>query len=241
MIAIAGARFLAADSARAGRTLARLLSNGELHRLCLTGGLAIETIAPSAGRPRALNDLDVLVSGVDVLTGAAYDGFLVRHFHPAAAAGKVLLQLVDPREALRIDVFRAAPGTLERSRPARFGALALRLVSGEDIAARLAAIVFDLERGACVPEKHATDLERLLAVIDCDAIEVAWNDHRKADLPATFSEARARIAAAIRFGSARLITPAYSQDVTSTCEKCEPGAAFSLADPAAVRAVLGYC
>ena len=82
----------------------------------LTGSLAIEAHLFSQGcntERRSLNDLDFVVGSFASIPGSLADGFLVHHIHPHAPEGKMLLQLIDREQALRIDLFRKFGATLD--------------------------------------------------------------------------------------------------------------------------------
>src|SRR5262245_59124345 len=84
----------------------------------LAGGLAVEIHWLRAGRAaqvRPLGDLDFVALGLECAPESLAEDFLFRHVHPGSLPGKILLQLVDPESALRVDLFRACDTTLERS------------------------------------------------------------------------------------------------------------------------------
>ncbi|MBZ5607976.1 MAG: hypothetical protein LAP38_06960 [Acidobacteriia bacterium] len=198
----------------------------------MTGSLAMELqlVAP---RSRRLNDIDIVVSSFDSLPSSLAGAFLFRHIHPGAIEGKTLMQLIDAELAIRIDVFRECGATLQRSKAA--------LVSLQDLAARAARVVLDLEAGLPVPRKHADDFLRLEPTVNSDLAEIAWRDHRKNRSPATFREAARRIHELIQSRHQLLITPEYSQDVNAVCEQCDDTVSFRRAPAATIRAILGYC
>ena len=111
------------DAARVSRVLEKFAVRN-LRRFALTGSLALETQWIALGHAphrRALNDLDIVVESFTSIPDTLAQDFLVRHIHPKAPQGKMLIQLVDPEEAVRIDVFRAYGATMARSQPVCFG------------------------------------------------------------------------------------------------------------------------
>lgn len=224
------------------RVLEKLARCG-LRDFALTGGLAIEAHLVSRGcspRVRPLNDLDIVVESFSAIPPALADGFLLRHIHPDAPEGKTLVQLVDPGEALRIDIFRSYGATLARGEPMDFPGGALAVVALEDIAAREASLLMDLARGAPVPRKHAEDFQRIVAVAP-SRIEAAWRDHRKNHDPAAFQEAAAQIARLTQSRGDLLVVPEYSRDADTACPKCQEMGAWRLARPQTILSILGYC
>jgi hypothetical protein len=235
--------FLAsADAVRVGRVLQKLRLHG-LRDFHVTGSLALETHRVArghSGRTRALNDLDIVVPCFATVPDTLAQNFLTRHVHPRAGAGKIAVQLVDTAEALRIDVFSAYGATLARSKFVDSSAGAIRVVSVEDLAARAAALVMDLERGQQVARKHAEDFRWLAEFADPDQVEVAWQDHRKECDPSRFREARERIHELVQLRSELLVIPDYSHDADAICTQCEETGAWRLASGRAVMSILGY-
>jgi hypothetical protein len=232
------------NAARLNRVLEKLALHG-LHNLALTGSLAIEVNLIAQGNAhhtRDLNDLDIVIDSFSSIPAALATGnFLARHIHPNAPEGKMLLQLVDPDEALRIDVFSPYGATLARAQSARLGNHNIQIVSVEDLACRTAFLLMDLERASPVPIKHAHSFHRLLSVVNDERIENVWREHRKSTDPITFQEASARIRVLVNERKDLLIIPTYSQDATAICPKCTETAAFRLAPPARILSILGYC
>src|SRR5262249_44164207 len=141
-------------------------------------------------RYRELNDLDIVIESFDSIPNAMADsGLLFRHIHPKATEGKLLVQLVDPDDALRIDVFRSFGATLRRSKRSQCGAGDIGVVSVEDLAARLASLLLGLGGGSTVPAKHAEDFECVVHLLDPRKIESVWPEYRKQTDPLKFSDA----------------------------------------------------
>jgi hypothetical protein len=236
--------FSSTDAARLNRVLEKLALHG-LHNFALTGSLAIEVNLIAQGNAhhtRDLNDFDIVVESLSSIPAElATSNFLFRHIHPNAPEGKMLLQLVDPDEALRIDVFSPYGATLARTQPARLGNHPIQIVSAEDLASRAASLLMDLERGSPVPIKHAQNFHRLVSVVNDECIENVWREHRKPSDPITFKEASARIRVLVNERKDLLVVPGYSHDPSDVCPKCRVAAPFRLAPPARILSILGYC
>ena len=146
-------RFLAIDDARRiRRVLEKLNACGVDY--AVTGGVALEaSLGPGLGRRRTFNDIDVVVSGFEGLPPALGREFLISHAHPHRPIGKLLLQLVDASECLRIDIFGACGATLERTRSALINDLPVKTVATEDMACRIASEMMCFSRGDIVPPK----------------------------------------------------------------------------------------
>ena len=161
------------------------------------------------------------------------DAFLLAHVHPRAVDGKTLMQLVEPDLGVRIDIFGECAATLRRSRAS--------LVSLEDLAARAARAVLDLEEGVEVESKHADAFLRMEHAVDSTGVETAWREHRKHGRPRTFQEAAQLIHELMATREHLLVSAEYSQDVDAVCEKCENTAPFRCAPATTIRTILGYC
>ena len=206
----------------------------------LVGGLAVEAHRLHRGSTpfvRALNDLDFVADSFERIPASLGEDFLFRHIHPLDPPGKIMLQLVDSDARVRIDVFRACGGVMDRT----IEAPPLRIISLEDVVARCARLLCDLALRIPVASKHATDYLRLVDLVDSDAVETAWQDHRKPGQPDSFQQAKSLIERLLPDARDLLITPEYSKDTTLICERCIPSRGFELADPKLVLSLLGYC
>jgi hypothetical protein len=222
----------------------RKLARHDIGCWALTGGVAFEMHADRLGLPaasRALNDLDFVVESFDCIPETLPDDFLIRHVHPLDPPGKIILQMIDPGAALRIDVFRACGLTTSRVVRMDLPLGAVQLVSLEDLIARAARLLLDVADGVPVASKHARDYLRFVGLVDPDAMETAWQDHRKPAHPRSFEEVRRTLPDLIGAHPGLLITPVYLKNAEEQCPRCAPFARFQLADPNAVLALLGYC
>ncbi len=86
---------------------------------------------------RPLNDIDFVVPSFASIPGSLAGGFLVHHIHPNAVEGKTLLQLIDPEQGLRIDLFRQFGSTLSRTVLLN----GLTVISLEDLVARTTSFI----------------------------------------------------------------------------------------------------
>ena len=231
-----------ADADRVVCTLRKLSRHCTRHWV-LTGGLAVEVHRLQRGRTasaRKLGDIDFITETFDRVPESLADDFMFRHIHPFDPPGKTLLQAVDAESAVRIDVFCTNGDILNRSSDLILPTGIVRLISLEDLIARLARLTLDLAGKIETPAKHALDFLRLMELVDTNAVEAAWRDHRKPAQPATFKETSSLLHALIATRSDLLITPDYSKDVTVVCPRCVNTGRFRLADPSAIRAILGY-
>lgn len=229
------------DATRAGRTFERLGQLG-LGHFCLTGRLALELNRALRGEPavrRALSDLDLVVTGLDAIPTGLAEGFLINHVHAKARAGKLVLQIIDADERLRIDLFTPYGDTLSRCITCPISPFPFVCV--EDLAARAGQICMGLARQQTVTRKHVLDFALLAEWINPITVERAWRDHRQGSDPASFAEARELIPFLAQLYPELLVAPVYSQDATSICPKCVAAAPWRMAPKPQILSLLGYC
>ena len=153
----------------------------------------------------------------------------------------MLLQAVEAKTQVRLDVFRAYGLEMERVARSEAGPVAFRLVSLPDLAARHARLNWDLIEGRPVAPKYARDFLRLVELVGDEDVEPVWQEHRPGSSPESFAETVGQLRRVIGLRPDRLVAPTYSTDVDAVCPRCEATGAFTLADPRQILALLGYC
>jgi len=232
-----------AASTRADAVLRRLVQHN-IGGWALTGGLAVRLHSVAVGMEphgRSLNDLDFVTERFEEIPESLAKDFLFRHVHPGQRSGGTMMQLVNVDAELRIDVFHAVGGTFKRASQMKLPMGEFTVVALEDLIARAARLSLDLANGVPVPDKHAADFLLLSTMLGPRDAQSAWCDHRKHDQPESFAEVRKILTELIPNKRDLLVTPEYSKDVHARCERCMSTAAFPLADPSVILAVLGYC
>ncbi|MBM3092457.1 hypothetical protein GFB56_16790 [Ensifer sp. T173] len=228
------------DARRVYRVLRKLTACGIDY--AVTGGIALEAaLGTNLGRRRALNDIDVVISGFEGLPAILGREFLISHAHPHRPVGKLILQLVDPSERVRIDIFGAYGGTLERARTALVDDLPVKTVALQDIACRIASEMMCFSRGDTVPPKCADDHERAKQIVDIDLVEKAWEDHRRPIDPLTYAGATVQITDALERRTGKLEKQSYSTDADAICPHCRNTLHFTVESPKSILPILGYC
>jgi hypothetical protein len=231
--------FLSTSDAHRVSLLLEKLSACDFRGGALTGSLATEAHLLSQGRNterRSLNDLDFVVGSFASIPGSLANGFLVHHIHPHAPEGKMLLQLIDREQALRIDLFRQFGATLTRTERLKGP---LTVISLEDLVARTTALVVGcLRRGKPMDPKHARAFRRLAGLGEPSRIDAAWRDHRQSELE-SFHQA-AQLAHQLADHHPELaIRERYSAEV-SVCPQCQDDGPFRRACPDIIVQILGY-
>jgi len=190
------------------------------------------------GRRRPFNDIDLVVSGFDTLPSTLASAFLISHAHPDRPAGKMAIQLVEPEQRVRIDVFSACGVTLERIRPAMIGDLP---VAVEDLACHIASEMMCFRRGDPVPPKCADDHARARQIVDKNFVEKAWQDQRREIDPPTYAEASVQIDEALKRRRGSLVKSVYSTNTETVCPPCHDSDPFRVTAPKVILSILGYC
>jgi hypothetical protein len=231
------------DSVRATDALQRLRRH-ETKQWVITGGFATEIhsilhgLEPSI---RSLNDIDFVVSTFEYLPASLSRDFLCRHIHPFDPPGKTLAQFVDAETKIRIDVFRANGSTVRRAQTVELSLGTVLVISVEDLIARLVRLVLQLAEGILVAPKYAHDLIRMLKLLNPDAAEPAWLDHRRPQHPAVFREACGIALELIETRPHLLVVPEYSKNTAEPCPRCVSSDRFRVLDPALMLSTMGYC
>jgi hypothetical protein len=236
-------QFLAqSDTNRALRTFQKL-ANHDISRWALTGGLATEIHCLRRGcRPavRSLNDIDFVADSFACLPDSLANDFLFRHIHPEDPPNKTMLQAIDPRSALRVDVFRACGTTMRRTCTVDLPTGSVLLISLEDLIARMARLAMNIVEDLPTESVHARDYLRLAEFVDPVDVELAWRDHRKPAHPESFEETNALLQSVIPARQHMLVARNYSHDLDRICPRCRATAGFTLADPKVIFEILGY-
>jgi hypothetical protein len=226
----------ARDAARASLSMEKLSVHG--FRGAMTGSLAAEVHLLSRGlktEQRPLNDLDFVVESFASIPGSLAHGFLVHHIHPHAPEGKTLLQLIDPEQALRIDLFRQFGATLTRAERL----WGLTVISLEDLIARTTSLVLGhLRRGASIDPKHAHLFRRIAGLGDPFKMDAAWRDHGRSEAE-TFYQAGQLAHELLAHHPELVICDQYSAEVT-VCPRCQDDGQFRRARPEVIVKLLGY-
>jgi hypothetical protein len=229
------------DAKRASGVVEKLLANG-LRGCALTGSLAREALLDAHGRPIqqcALNDVDLVVESFEAIPTALANEFLLHHIHPQAPEGKTLLQVIDRKRALRVDLFRATGATLSRAGVLDEQTGLLPVVAIEDLVARTTAHVCGrLRKGLEIDAKYVRSFMRLTDVGRPTQLTEAWEDHRQ-DVPGTLGAATREALRLLGRHPELVVSEEYSA-VCTACDRCEDYGPFRLAPRETIVDVLGY-
>jgi hypothetical protein len=229
-----------ADASRAAAVLGTISKHGL--RCGLTGGLAIALRLREQGRavpPRPLNDIDLVVERFSAIPESLADSFLLQHVHPDAGDGKTLLQLIDERHRVRVDIFLAFGHTLARAEIVGTEPAPFRVVCVEDLIARTTALVCGrLRRGLPLDPKHAEHFLALRGLGDPRRLDEAWTDHRQ-QVPGTFGDADHEAMRLLQQHPQLQVPDVYSP-AARTCTRCRSHGAFVPGSRERIVQALGY-
>jgi hypothetical protein len=232
-----------ADVRRVERVIGKLMRH-DIASWVLAGSFALEAHKIRLGidaRQRTLHDIDFVVDSFEHIAETLGQDFALRHIHPYDPPAKTLLQAIELEDAVRFDVFRTHRAVIERSETLMLSQSSMLLISLEDLVARLLRLGWNLVDGNPVGSKYARDLVAALELGDPGRLEIAWQDHRKPEMPAMFRDATGPVLEAMASHPELLITPEYSKDPTLVCHRCHEAGELRLADAAVILSRLGYC
>jgi len=203
---------------RLEESLARFAPHCDCNRVALTGGVAVEYHLAAAARPALrtrIADLDVVARAVEEISPAVTRDFLVSHYHrPGPGVARAMLQLVDPRARLRVDVFPDAENAIAFARFASFGRIDMLVLSPAVIFAHKLRTIGKASSTEPVDPKHVRDARALAALLG-----------------------RPPAASTPYCAPAR-----YCTDLNARCERCERSRTsdFPLAPKREIFVLLGY-
>jgi len=232
--------FVTKETQPVGAALRRILGHTPGH-LTLTGSIALQAHLTRRGRghSRLFGDIDIIINSLADLPATLVDDFICPHVHPFGKQGDLLIQLVNPQDAIRLDVFCAVGNAVLRAEHVALGSNKFFVISCEDLMAKTTSLLMKLSRGGVVAAKHAQDFTALLPFIS-DAIEDIWQEYRNNLDPPTFRETALYVGNLVVTHSNALVNPSYNKDVTAKCPKCQAVGSFRPADPRDVFKILGY-
>jgi hypothetical protein len=212
--------------------------------MIVTGGVAAGWHLLKNGAQRKmhrLNDIDIVVEDLSSLPASVSRDFLIRHFHPFREKGKILLMLVDEEHGTRIDVFTPSTNSLiQRLTGVTFGEIPLRLISAEDLLAKLLSIVYAVTESKPVEAKYVEHFNSLSMVADLKTVREIWREYRKENQLLDFDEAAELVQRSVTSAPALLQANHYSQDINQTCAWCQESNLFPLAPLPKIYEILGY-
>ncbi len=157
--------FTASEMERLEVCLARLVPHLDTDDVALTGGVAVELHLAAARRPGrrdVIGDLDFVARRMDAVAPSVTREFLVSHYHtPQTGVPKAIVQLVDPRTRLKIDIFPDLTGSLSRASRTAVGGAALLVLDARSILEHKLQTMRNASESNPVDAKHWLDAAAL--------------------------------------------------------------------------------
>jgi hypothetical protein len=212
----------------------------------VVGSIAVRYHLHRLGYPpshRALHDLDLAVSGVDSLPSIEGEELLVSHYHPESAisgTGRMLLQLVDEETRLRIDIFHALAGAMDRASPLEGCSSLIFVASIEDMLVRSLLVLRGQVQSGMAVAKHVETIQQLSEMVDGNSAEQLWARVRQVHQLESIQAAVAHAEGLPRGPSSLDAVDEYGQLDDPPCEVCVSGGRYPLADKQRIFDILGY-
>src|SRR5262249_43066653 len=112
------------------------------------------------GSRREVADLDLVARRMDLVASTVAADFLISHLHvPGPGVPKAMLQLVEPRSRMRVDIFPDLAGIVGRAIP--FDRWLLQVVGADDLLAQKVQTVRNASASRPADPKHWLDAQRL--------------------------------------------------------------------------------
>jgi hypothetical protein len=144
---------------RLDRCLMRLLPHLDGDEVALTGGIALGVHLP--GKRRDVADVDFVARRMDAVAPSVARDFLVSHYHVVQpGVPKAIVQVVDPKTRLRVDLFPDLTGAVARAQRSLVDGALLLVVTAADLLAHKLALLHKR-----VDEKHWRDAVALAALL----------------------------------------------------------------------------
>lgn len=209
----------------------------------LTGSIASGLHLSKKGlqQKKRLNDIDMVVEDLADVRASISKDFLINHFHPFRERGKVLLQLVDEENGVRIEIFTANSKTLtERLVEFKIADLHCQAVAVEDVLAKLLSILYSINRSEAVDPKYVEHFRLLLKSADLTTARKIWQDYRKEPETVDFDEAVEKVKQSLATNPNLLQPEKYCQNINFSCQWCCESESFPVSDRTKIYEILGY-
>lgn len=231
------------DTVRCQRALLKLAKHIKTP-IVLTGGLAVSWHAVQNGlfqQRGPLSDLDLVVNDLSAIRHSICQDFLLSHFHPSRSRGKILVQLVDEANRLRIDVFTSCSKSLNhRLLETAINEIPLRIISAEDLTAKLCEVISAVLKNQSIEAKYFHSFKLLFAIADLEVMKNIWTDYRNESLSPEFEKVTEAIQQIIADHPERLQKGGYCQNLSQRCQWCQESQLYPLAPRVKVFEILGY-
>jgi hypothetical protein len=215
-----------------------------VHHAIITGGLATKPYCVLNGLriPRIhLNDIDLVVDAESHISETLTDEFYIAHYHPTRGNGKMLMQLADKDTSCRIDIFTSvSPLVSARATPMSFGHRQVKLLSPEDVAAKLLSTLYRVLYDKSVDPKYYQDFQLLCDIVDDDKLKTVWLDYKKAHSSSNVDEVIKEIRTTLERKPELLRENHYETNVKKVCPWCQDSPIFPVAEKMTIYEMWGF-
>jgi len=192
---------------------------------------------------RPLHDLDLAVSDVESLPPVEGEALLVSHYHPDSATsgtGRLLLQLVDPETALRIDIFHALPGAFHRASPLGHCSPHIFVACIEDVLVRSILVLGAQIESGSVEFKHVETIQRLSDIVKMEKADQLWATIDQGVWPGSIREAIEHAGSVLQDHPSLYGVLQYGRLDDPPCDQCLWTDRYPLAEKHRIFEILGY-
>jgi len=158
-----------ADTVRLSGCLDRLIPHAQMDHVAMTGSVAMQlglAVRGQQGPRKEIADLDLVAACIGAVRPGVVEQFLVSHYHVVRpGVPKFMIQLVDPKSRVRIDVFPDLVGSLTDARPIDVGTHAVLVLPLERIFEHKVLTLSRASLSAPIDPKHVRDAHVLGEVL----------------------------------------------------------------------------
>lgn len=225
------------DSARIGMFLNKLLTNLDPGNFVIVGGLAIRYHLVNHNipfKPKAFNDLDIVVKECSILKPDYFKGFIIYHYHPKS----FFLVLVDEETKIKCDVF--LDPQLNDFVNVPFGNIAVQVATPEGQLVKTVLDTTKILSDIAVDPKQFIDAKLLMETADMGEVDDLWKKGEgfkiATDLKKAFglTERRAKLRPDL------LVDHPFRKTASFKCRDCESVDGFVVTPMEKIYRVLGY-
>jgi len=158
-----------ADIDRLSGCLDRLNPHAQMDNLAMTGGVAMQlglAVLGRQGSRKEVADLDLVAACIGAVRPGVVEQLLVSHYHVVQpGVPKFMIQLVDPKSRIRIDVFPDLVGSVTDAGPTQVGAHTILVLPLERIFEHKVQALSRASRSSPIDPKHVHDAHVLGEVL----------------------------------------------------------------------------
>lgn len=225
------------ESVRVGMFLNKLLAGFDSGNFVIVGGLAIRYHLVNKSipfKPKAFNDLDIVVKESSILKPDYFKSFLIYHYHPKS----FFLVLVDVETKIKCDVF--LDPQLKDVENIPFGNNIVQIATPE---AQLVKTVLDTTKilsEIAVDPKQFTDAKLLMEVADMSVADDLWKKGEGFKIATDLKKAFGLAERQAKLRPDLLVDHPFRKTTPYKCRDCKSVSGFVVTPMKKIYRVLGY-